>query len=505
MTGNPSNIWTQLAAPNPAAGGVPFVTVDNITVVIDVLNFYYNPNTPGRLSVNTNGDYTGSDAINTYYQQDSYVSAAAMAGIATPQTSALVPGHTTSSSQGTGSSPLASLAGDPLGVFSHWGAVGAGVATYTPFAGMYGKAAGVTTGNLGGELHLATKADGGVYTDRLVIDDAGVVTIAGNLTVGGNFTYGGTLTISGTLNVGILNATTSINAPIATLGSATLSGTLTVTSDITAGQYNNVTITAPASNATLTILNGKTFSVNNTLTFAGTDATTFTFPAGTDTVVGLAAVQTLTNKTLTNPVMTTPTLGVAAGTTFNKVTITPPAASATLTIANTKTLTASNTLTFTGTDGSTFNLGGGNGQIPGIAAATAAAAGNVGEEISSTVLSGSAVPCTTTISRDITSIVLTAGRWLVWGTVWAQPAAGTTITAINAWTNSVAATPPNNPNGGGQLILNTTFAASALNAVSAGMQVVALAGATTMSLGCNISFGVSTLTAYGFIGAVRLS
>jgi hypothetical protein len=54
--------------------------------------------------------------------------------------------------------------------------------------------------------------------------------------------------------------------------------------------------------------------------------------------------------TLTSPVLVTPTLGVATATSVNKVTITAPAASATLTIANTKTLTVSNTLTLAGTD-----------------------------------------------------------------------------------------------------------------------------------------------------------
>lgn len=59
----------------------------------------------------------------------------------------------------------------------------------------------------------------------------------------------------------------------------------------------------------------------------------------------------------TSPTLITPNLGVATATTINKVTITAPAASATLTIANTKTLTVGNTLILTGTDGSTLNIG----------------------------------------------------------------------------------------------------------------------------------------------------
>ncbi len=55
----------------------------------------------------------------------------------------------------------------------------------------------------------------------------------------------------------------------------------------------------------------------------------------------------------------TPILGAATVTSVNKVAITAPASSATLTIANGKTLTASNTLTFTGTDGSSVAVGAG--------------------------------------------------------------------------------------------------------------------------------------------------
>lgn len=52
---------------------------------------------------------------------------------------------------------------------------------------------------------------------------------------------------------------------------------------------------------------------------------------------------------LTSPSFTTPTLGVAAATSINKVAITAPATSATLTIANGKTATVSRTITLTST------------------------------------------------------------------------------------------------------------------------------------------------------------
>jgi hypothetical protein len=63
-----------------------------------------------------------------------------------------------------------------------------------------------------------------------------------------------------------------------------------------------------------------------------------------------------TNATLTNPTMTTPTLGVASATSVNKVAITAPATSATLTLADGKTLTVNNSITFAGTDATTMTF-----------------------------------------------------------------------------------------------------------------------------------------------------
>jgi hypothetical protein len=58
----------------------------------------------------------------------------------------------------------------------------------------------------------------------------------------------------------------------------------------------------------------------------------------------------------TSPTLVTPVLGAATATTINKVTITPPTASATLTIADGKTLTANNSIVLAGTDGKTMTF-----------------------------------------------------------------------------------------------------------------------------------------------------
>lgn len=80
---------------------------------------------------------------------------------------------------------------------------------------------------------------------------------------------------------------------------------------------------------------------------SGSIATEF---ATTDTT------QTLTNKTLTSPTLTTPTLGVASATSINKVTITTPATSATLTLADGSTLVTSGAFSTTLTATAATNI-----------------------------------------------------------------------------------------------------------------------------------------------------
>jgi len=73
----------------------------------------------------------------------------------------------------------------------------------------------------------------------------------------------------------------------------------------TATSINKMAITAPATSSTLQVSDGKTFIASNTLTLAGTDGTVMTFPSTSQTVVGLTATQTLTNKAITQRVVTT--------------------------------------------------------------------------------------------------------------------------------------------------------------------------------------------------------
>lgn len=102
---------------------------------------------------------------------------------------------------------------------------------------------------------------------------------------------------TGTLSVarGGTGVTTSTGT-----GSVVLSTSPTLVTPVlgaaTATSINKVIFTAPATNATLTILNGKTLTANNTLTLAGTDSTTMTFPSTSATVARTDAAQTFTGN-----------------------------------------------------------------------------------------------------------------------------------------------------------------------------------------------------------------
>lgn len=72
---------------------------------------------------------------------------------------------------------------------------------------------------------------------------------------------------------------------------------------------NKVTFTTPATGSTLTILDGKTLTVNNTIVLAGTDSTTMTFPTTSATIARTDAANTFTGHQTIEGVVTTGATG----------------------------------------------------------------------------------------------------------------------------------------------------------------------------------------------------
>ena len=131
--------------------------------------------------------------------------------------------------------------------------------------------------------------------------------------------------LSGTSYNGSTGVTIAIDSTVATLtGTQTLTNK-TLTSPTmttptlgvaTATSINKVSFTAPATGSTLTIADGKTATISNTLTFTGTDASSVDFGAGGTVLYSGGALGTPSSGTLTNctfPTLNQNTSGTAAG------------------------------------------------------------------------------------------------------------------------------------------------------------------------------------------------
>jgi hypothetical protein len=138
--------------------------------------------------------------------------------------------------------------------------------------------------------------DAATYFSSLTLGSALPVASGGTGTTSTTFTNL-TTNVTGTLPVA--NGGTGVTSSTGTVA-VVLSNTPTLVTPVlgvaTATSVNKVALTAPATGSTLTLADGKTLTASNTLTLAGTDATTMTFPASSATVAGLAIAQSFTAK-----------------------------------------------------------------------------------------------------------------------------------------------------------------------------------------------------------------
>lgn len=149
-------------------------------------------------------------------------------------------------------------------------------------------------------------------------------------------------------------------------------------------------------------------------------------------------------------------------------------------------------------------LFGGRGQIVGTNTNDAAAAGNVGEIISSSVESGSAVSLVTATAKTITSIALTPGDWDLQGVVHYDFGATTNvagvISSISGTTDTYDLT--------ADRCNSDPRSSTPSNLVPLSCPItrrrVSIAVNTTYYLVAWSNFGTSTCTAHGHISARRV-
>jgi hypothetical protein len=263
---------------------------------------------------------------------------------------------------------------------------------------------------------------------------------------------------------GKLNTTTHIWTPVYQgTDSGTASTATTGTSGHTLGFLDgaNTWSALQSFNTAMLSLKGSTSGAGTLNAPAVASSYVWTLPALTDTLVGKATVDTLTNKTYdtaaignsfsinglaatantgtgsvvraTSPTLVTPTLGAASATSINGNVWT--AGTGTLTIGAGKTATISSTLTFAGTDGSTVALGAG-GTVAYLANTLNAFAATTSAQLASVITdeTGSGAPVFGTSPTLVTPTLGAASATSINKVAITAPATGATITVPNGVT-----------------------------------------------------------------------
>lgn len=281
----------------------------------------------------------------------------------------------------------------------------------------------------------------------------------------GGFTTGGDATIN--TSTGILTLA-NVNSNTGTWGSAALCSAFTVNA--------KGLITAAAQSACTPAIANVTGLGTGVATFLATPSSANLAAALTDET-GTGSAVFANGPTLIAPILGTPASGNASN----------------LTALNATQLTSG-----------TIPAARTNGHQNGTATNDNAAAGEIGEYISSTVASGSAVALTSGVQANVTSISLTAGDWDITGSVFFSSTSTTSFNRYVGGISTTSATIDATPS----RYTDTSIAATVPNLVpltnNSGPTRFSFASTTTVYLVALASFTVSTSGAYGIIRARRV-
>ena len=312
---------------------------------------------------------------------------------------------------------------------------------------------------------------------------------------------------------------TSLGTGIATfLGTPTSANLATAVTDET-GSGSLVFATLPTFGTTGVKFSGSTSGTTTVLSGATAGTSVLTLPVATDTLVGKATTDTLTNKTLTSPTLTTPVLGVPSSGTLTSCTGLPltTGVTGTLPIANGGTnaitasaafnglspLTTAGDTLYGGTSGAGTRLAIGTaGQVltvntgatapqwstPTTGTVTSVAAltlGTTGTDLSSTVATGTTTPVITLQVPTASATnrgALSAADWTTFNSKGSGTVTSASVVSANGFAGTVA-TSTTTP----AITLTTSITgilkgnATAISAATAGTDYVVPTTATTFT------------------------
>lgn len=286
---------------------------------------------------------------------------------------------------------------------------------------------------------------------------------------------------------------------------------------------------------TVDFLNATSGSITLSPPAGALGTVTLTLPAATDTLVGKATPDTLTNKTLTSPTLTTPALGTPASGTLTNTTGFPVAnlagagtgvlaalainvgSSGSFATASgattdnaaarydgTTSLIQNSPLIIADTTGSLSRNGNGGIPLQGTNTNDAAAAGFVGELLTAEVTFAGRASITTGTMAVITSISATAGDWDGNANAGFETTGGGAASEYHIEISTTnAPTVVTAPNFGGTVGTHITYAVNQGQCFPVGPRQFLLSGTTTCYFKTLSTF-TNNQTAYGFFRMRRM-